>query len=471
MPVPDEIWGLLVGLGLLIAIVIAGAFWKQHAINSGGEAAPRQLSYDVPRQAPPRREYRDPAQPPRREALPHYEPRQPYVPPAPPPDYTVPASTSQPVTQPRPAPMQSLPPKPVTQAVVDPWESITKSALLAMDARKRGHTIIAARPGDGKTQTQISLMLADIRRGYQVIWVNPHLALYHPEDQQTDLRSLEGHFQQVYDYNVIPSVFKEALRIVMDERMPLYRRGLDVGHNIVLYIDEWPAIVGTLGDDVVGMVVKILRESRKCNVWIVLATQDALTKTLGTDSGPRDAFNTRILGGVDTPTWKALAKGADKPEYPKHSWYVVEQGVVKVPRFTAQQISLMAQIEQPVYAPLGKIVDADGEPVTPQDDYQEVPGITWTDDHAKARRPVLEALPQVQSIMDLEGIETDAAWSRVLSGRTLAQMLWPQTRANKGGGAAAQKANKIRAEVVAVMSETGTTDAQDPVQDHDALRI
>lgn len=190
----------------------------------------------------------------------------------------------------------------------DPSPSVVMPSIdvLAQPLEQRKCTLIAGAPGDGKTQTSIAFLVADVARGAQVVWLNPHLALFHPDDQTTDLRPLARHFESIFEYDQIATALANVYTIVQ-QRMPLYREGLPVGHHIVLVIDEAPICYEVLKEErFVKPLQAIVREGRKTNVWVVLATQDAQVNTLGFKSGVRESFKTRIVGNVEQATWSAL---------------------------------------------------------------------------------------------------------------------------------------------------------------------
>jgi|GEM_PF-4630609 len=252
---------------------------------------------------------------------------------------------------------------------------LVQIALEQLTPKQRQATLIAAAPGDGKTQTMIHMMLADIERGYQVAWLSTHLTLFHPEDQPTDLRPVAHLFQQIAEGDKIVAALKHISSLI-DVRLPLYRRGADVGQDIVLYIDEWPGLVEDYGDEITSLLRRIVREARKCKLWPVIVAQDAQVETLGFRSGVRSAFTTRLLSRfVDQGTWQGLVgPGVERPKLPKYSWIVAGSvlgklstegqidykddddqsriGIGIVNRFSAHEINYLATISTQRYTPL-----------------------------------------------------------------------------------------------------------------------
>lgn len=199
--------------------------------------------------------------------------------------------------------------------------------VLDMPIIDRKHVIIIGDTGNGKTQTQIRMIVSDIQHGAQVFWLSPHLALYNQEDQPTDLRPIAGHFKQVFNYQEI-GTYLSAFAREANRRLPLYRNDEPVGPTIVVYLDEWPGIVEVCEDVAVEALRMIAREGRKVRIFLVVASQDALAETLGVRSGVRAQFNTRLVGSVDSYSWVAcVGKGIPRvTPTRKGEWMCVRGG-------------------------------------------------------------------------------------------------------------------------------------------------
>lgn len=252
----------------------------------------------------------------------------------------------QPTAQPRP---QSQPGP--TYAPLVQRAATARLELHTHDASRRQHTLIAAAPGDGKTQTLNTLLCADVRAGHQAIVLNPQFTYYHPDDQSIDLRPVKDRFELVRDEAAMPGILK-TIYLLGKEREPLYQEGENVGHHISIIIDEWPRIVESdYGPACVELVRKIVREMRKCNIWITLAAQDGQVETLGFKSGVRASFATRLCGNVDAATWRALI-GTGIPQTPVAigSW-ATSTGLATVQRPTPADIRALAA-SNVAYAPM-----------------------------------------------------------------------------------------------------------------------
>lgn len=225
--------------------------------------------------------------------------------------------------------------KPQAAPVNDPTSMVTPEMYRRYDRLfvdlqpdEREHTLITARTGDGKTYTSIALMVRDIMHGAEVFWLNPQLTLYHPKDQPLNLHPIAHCFHQVDDYGEILATLRRVYRLG-EQRKPLYKAGKNVGHTIALHIDEWPAIYNALGDEAASVLVSILRECRKLNIWVTMGTQDLLTETNGFSTGARAMFTTKLAGNVDDTTWRAVVgAGVKKIPVAKEAW-MTECGLVR----------------------------------------------------------------------------------------------------------------------------------------------
>lgn len=217
--------------------------------------------------------------------------------------------------------------KPIAPVYVDTIDVAT------LEPNKRQHTIVAAKPGDGKTTTGNTMIVADLLRGAEVIVLNPHFTYYHFEDQRIDLRPLRHLLTVVYDYDEIEIALRNILHTV-NERLVLYREGQDVGSTVCVYLDEWPAISGDddHGKNCARLLSQIIRQARKCNIWIILLTQDALVETLQLSGGIRANFATRLVGNVDNTTWRQLlGRDVQQQAVRQGTWFAASgswQGIV-----------------------------------------------------------------------------------------------------------------------------------------------
>jgi hypothetical protein len=216
-----------------------------------------------------------------------------------------------------------------------------------------GPTLIAARPRWGKSQVQVARIVEDIDAGHEVVWMSPHLTLYHPSDQPTDLRPLANQFEQIGTPKQIRDRLHYYVDTVLEQRMQRYRRGEDVGHPIALHVGEWPMLVKVFGNEVTEPMQRLIYEAPKAQIIVsTLDAQDAHVSTLGLGSGVREAFWTKLLGGVDQRTWEVFT---DEPyrRLESREWFVPGHGPARFPLPDAQRIQQVAArfAPQPAAAP------------------------------------------------------------------------------------------------------------------------
>lgn len=304
----------------------------------------------------------------------------------------------------RPAPPASEPAQPqhAPRALAQPRAPLAQPSRAVRDLApaQRQHTIIAARPGDGKTTAQVAMLTADLARGAQVVVCNPQFTYYHPDDQPTDLRGLRDAFEVVRDEADIARTMAEVYAIGKS-REPLYLDGQHVGHDIVLYLDEWPRIVDSpAGDAAAAHLRKIVRELRKCNVWVVLASQDAQVETLGFKSGLRSAFTTKLVGNVDAATWRALVGSAPQQPMRRGEW-MTDRGVLSVALPTPADVAAAARGAQAHAALSVTAMDSADSAIAgaiPPDSAPQLNSIAWEDEvvrlaaEGQSTREILAAL-------------------------------------------------------------------------------
>ncbi|HEY0891712.1 MAG TPA: hypothetical protein VGE32_01570, partial [Cellvibrio sp.] len=97
-----------------------------------------------------------------------------------------------------------------------------------------------------------------------------------------------------------------------EQRKPLYQAGLYVGENVVLYLDETPAIVG-LNENIPPLIKRVLLELRKMNIWIVLAAQGAQLSDLKLNATAKGCFISKFVKNLDQHSWRSLFT-AKQPE-------------------------------------------------------------------------------------------------------------------------------------------------------------
>ena len=234
----------------------------------------------------------------------------------------------------------------IAKPIIAPNNEITSDAshiwLHQMTPEKRQHLLIGAATGDGKTFTTIAVMIADIARGAQAVWLSPQATLYHRKDQPIDLRPLEKYIEVHRDVAEITKTLV-AIQGLIKQRESLYRDDKNVGHDVVIYMDELPRVTKMeLNPDAKiarAALVDILYTGRKCGVWLVLAAQGFNVGTLGFDTDSRENF-TALVGNVSSFNKRAMVgEPADaipaKVETRKGIWYSEWNGKLTQVRVSA----------------------------------------------------------------------------------------------------------------------------------------
>lgn len=272
------------------------------------------------------------------------------------------AALQSPPAPPAPSAPIIVAPRPAPVAVTAVTYANGETPYHKLEIKDRGHTIIAARSGDGKSFATYSGVVFDLARQAQVILCNPQVSLYHPEDQPIDLRPIRGLIEYHSDPAAILAALKTLLSII-DQRNKLYEVGEPVGHHIVAYIDEWPTLVDA-DKSIADVVRAILRTGRKCNVWIVLATQDAQVETLGVKSGVRNQFKTVLVGNVEQATARALLGDVPRAKLQRGQWQTAS-GIISVKRPSEALITRLrdAYTDGAPYARIVQPAPTDDEPV------------------------------------------------------------------------------------------------------------
>ena len=170
------------------------------------------------------------------------------------------------------------------------------------------HVALAGLTGNGKT-TLIRLLVSQLEYvKAKVIILNPHYTSYDIKKDE-DWTPIERHLYRppVTDFSAIGTVMEWVAKILLRERLEKYRQSKPWGDPIFVVIDELPAIVKQV-PDFPEYVSAILREGRKVDIFLIVAAQDFLAKTIGPDDGGavRKNYKTKMYVGGDTTTAKVL---------------------------------------------------------------------------------------------------------------------------------------------------------------------
>lgn len=206
--------------------------------------------------------------------------------------------------------------------------------LAVMPLKQRGHTLLAAESGWGKTQTQLRLMVEDMRSGAQCYWLSEHSTLYNPHDQVTDLRPIASRFARTRNPGEIAQTLDRLLVSADSElqtRKDLYDEDYDALERlpiVSIHLGEWPELYTILnrnnkaGDKVAQALGALIRAGRKYRMFIgSLDMQDGRAKH-GLDTSDLQQMWTKIVGGVDAQSWRNLGLDGRPPNLAKREWFV-----------------------------------------------------------------------------------------------------------------------------------------------------
>lgn len=170
------------------------------------------------------------------------------------------------------------------------------------------HVALAGLTGNGKT-TLIRLLVSQLEYvGAKVLILNPHYTSYDIKKHE-DWTPIERHLYRppVTDFVAIGGMMRWAATVLLRDRLEKYRQSTPWGSPIFIVIDELPAIVNEVRE-FPEYVSAILREGRKVDIFLIVASQDFLTKTIGPDEGGavRKNYKTKMYVGGDVTTAKVL---------------------------------------------------------------------------------------------------------------------------------------------------------------------
>lgn len=170
------------------------------------------------------------------------------------------------------------------------------------------HVALAGLTGNGKT-TLIRLLVSQLLYvGAKVMILNPHYTSYDIKKHE-DWTPIERHLYRppVTEFAEVGSVMKWAATKLLRDRLEKYRQSIPWGDPIFLVIDELPAIVKHV-PEFPEYISAILREGRKVDIFLMVAAQDFLVRTVGPDEGGavRKNYKTKMYVGGDITTAKTL---------------------------------------------------------------------------------------------------------------------------------------------------------------------
>lgn len=187
-----------------------------------------------------------------------------------------------------------------------------------VEAKDLCHVALAGNTGGGKSSLMRMLMAQLCYAGATVLLLNPHYTPYdreHDEDWTPFIPFLKESPLACAEYKNIEYYIKALVEIVLPKRQARVRAGELPGKPYFVVIDELPAIAKKC-KDVPGYIENLLREGRKYGIFLIVASQDFLVSTIGTEGGAvRQCFRTAFYVGGDVTTARTLLeKGVTIPE-------------------------------------------------------------------------------------------------------------------------------------------------------------
>lgn len=202
------------------------------------------------------------------------------------------------------------------------------------------HIALVGSTGNGKS-TLIRLIASQLAYvGVHVLILNPHYTSYDLKKKE-DWTPIENHLYHppVTDGARIGALMRWVAETLLEERLEKYRRSIPWGDPLFVIVDELPAI-RKHAPQFPEHVTAILREGRKVGIFLVVASQDFLVKTIGPDEGGavRKNYMTAMYVGGDQTSAKVLLNLSLSQITEQES--NLGQGVIMMRNATVKQASL-----------------------------------------------------------------------------------------------------------------------------------
>jgi hypothetical protein len=142
------------------------------------------------------------------------------------------------------------------------------------------HVLLAGPSGSGKSTTARALLSGRVARGDRLCVIDPH---GRPGAWPVDA------YGAGRDYAQIADVF-ELLLAELDARYKAYRDGRDAFERLTIVVDEIPAIAAQLGPAWTRFFRATGSEARKVRMHVLLISQSALIKDIGSSTSMRENY-------------------------------------------------------------------------------------------------------------------------------------------------------------------------------------
>lgn len=178
--------------------------------------------------------------------------------------------------------------------------------MLTVSGRQLMHVALAGATGSGKTNTARLVVSQVLAVGGRVVVANPHWCSYDAESGD-DWTAIERrlHLAPAIKPDDIGDLLRWLVDDEMERRLERKRAGELPGEGLMLYVDELPVIVQEV-PDAARLLGKLLRQGRALRLYLCGASQDFLTRTIGSSSGIREAYRTVFYSGGDLTGARSL---------------------------------------------------------------------------------------------------------------------------------------------------------------------
>jgi hypothetical protein len=182
---------------------------------------------------------------------------------------------------------------------------LTNGSPVSVAAKDLCHVALAGNTGGGKSSLMRLLMAQLCHVGVRVLLLNPHYMCY-DRDAGEDWTPFDPFLtkpaMECANYPAIKQSLQWMVETLLPRRIARARDGQPIGKPFFVVIDELPAIVAEV-KEAPGYIAKLLREGRKYGIFLIVASQDFLVKTIGMDGGGvRKCFRTAMYVGGDPTT-------------------------------------------------------------------------------------------------------------------------------------------------------------------------
>ncbi len=341
--------------------------------------------------------------------------------------------------------------------LVQTWRPSVNSITLAVGpggqpyrvhARDLCHVALAGATGGGKSNIMRLLLAQLVSAGAHVVLADPHYTPYDPESGD-DWRPIAQRL------HMAPAVKAADIRHMLawmatdelPQRLERRYQGQPVGTPLFLAIDELPSIVADVKDTPEHMA-RILREGRKCGIFVIGAAQDFLVKTIGGAGAVRDCYRTAFYVGGDAQTARVLldVRGSvDDGQLGQglamlRSKATPTAELVRVPYASNEAIYGLLGMAHPVAAPLhGTVLNMP-------------PATAHAIEMQPDTKPVATASPSPKPVPSPEERRIVSLFAAGADVATIVKELWPEA---KNGARYQQRSTEVQAVLRQSVDATG----------------